>query len=209
MVSFGNVELYLIRHGITQWNVDKRYLGWTDQPLIDMEKHRLEGLKNSLKTVHFDDCYSSDLIRCQETLNYILPFHHVIPDQRLRELNFGDWEGKTYETLKDDERYQQWLLNWESFAPPNGESGKTFQARVLSFYSELMATWQQNKRRKILIVTHGGVIRYLLSYFIKELSFWEVPIQNNRGVVVHINFSNGGWKCCSWSEVPFLVNEKL
>ncbi len=131
------------------------------------------------------------------------------PDQRLRELNFGDWEGKTYEMLKDNERYQQWLLNWETSAPPNGESGKSFGVRVESFFNGLMESCQKNRRRKILIVTHGGVIRYLLSLCIEKLSFWEIPVNHNRGYVLNIKFRNGGWECCSWSEVPIPENERL
>jgi alpha-ribazole phosphatase len=166
MGTCGNVELYLIRHGITQWNHEKKYLGWTDQVLLESETTHLDVLKNTIETVSFDDCYSSDLRRCQETLSYILPNSRVILDQRLRELNFGDWEGKTYETLKDDERYQQWVVNWESLSPPKGESGQTFQARLQSFLTDLTASWEKKKRRKVLIVTHGGVIRSIVSLYV-------------------------------------------
>jgi alpha-ribazole phosphatase len=209
MDSYGSVELYLIRHGVTQWNLEKRYLGWTDQSLFDQEKFRLDELRNALNTVHFDKCYSSDLTRCKETLSSILPEQELSLDQRLREMNFGDWEGKTYETLKDNVRYQNWLMNWEGISPPGGENGKTFQTRVLSFFKELFDTYQKVDHRKDLIVTHGGVIRYVLSTYINELSFWEVPVKNNRGYVLNFRYRNGGWICCSWSEVPFQENAGL
>lgn len=200
------MDIYVVRHGLTAWNVEKKYLGWTNQSLIQSEKHQLDLLKNYVKDIEFDACFSSDLIRCVETFSYLCPNRQPILDTRLRELNFGEWEGKTYETLKENHHYQQWLKDWETIAPPKGESLVEFKVRINAFLKELLTTHHQ----KILIVTHGGVIRYMLSLLIKDLSFWDVPIKNNKGYVLHtVRNDKGEWTCFSYSEVPCVGNENM
>lgn len=207
----GHVDLYLVRHGVTAWNKERKYLGWTDPCLMESEKYQLHSLRNAFKEIQFDRCYSSDLKRCLETLSYIYQTEKLVMDERLRELHFGEWEGKTYEMLKEDNHYKQWLINWETIVPPKGESAKKFQERIHSFLFDLLENHGHlKKHQKLLIVTHGGVIRYILSLFMKDLSFWEIPVKNNAGYVLHhVKNRKGDWTCFSYSEVPLVENANM
>lgn len=87
------VTVCLMRHAPTKANLEKRYLGWTDAPLADTSK--LSVVDASIETV-----YGSDLQRCRTTAAHYFPNASYYADARLRESNFGEFEGKTYEDLK-------------------------------------------------------------------------------------------------------------
>lgn len=198
------VDLYLIRHWITDWNKEKRYLGHTDQNILLDGIIELELLKKELESLSFDAIYSSDLIRCQETLECLQLCHPPNLDPRLRELNFGDWEGKKYDELKEDACYQNWLDNWELHSTPSGESGQMFQERVDAFVSDMLdSDTLRGEKTTILVMTHGGVIRYMLSKFKASNSFWESPaVTHGKGVLLKLVYLEGEWECNSLSVVP-------
>lgn len=139
------VEWWLVRHGVTAWNREHRYQGHSDVPLLAGDGAELEGLKRELDQVDFAVVYASDLRRCCETLTIARPdlAATLQPDPRLRELNFGDWEGCTYEELKDNETYRAWIDRPEAIIPPGGESWQEFEARVRDIYAELLTTSQK------------------------------------------------------------------
>ncbi|MNZ68991.1 Alpha-ribazole phosphatase [compost metagenome] len=183
------MEWWLIRHGLTIWNVEHRYQGHSDIKLLEGEKHGLGALQQKLKGVSFAAIYCSDLLRCRQTLEYVRPelsvgavhidgglcemdFGEVRFDSRLREMNFGEWEGKTYDMLKDIPLYRSWIDQPQLYAPPGGESWEQFQGRVHEFFCELSAT-SPNADEPMLIVTHGGVISMLSTFLNPGLHFWE------------------------------------
>lgn len=203
------VDLYLIRHWITDWNKEKRYLGHTDQNILLDGINKLDLLKEELESLSFDAIYSSDLIRCQKTLEYLHLCHSPNLDPRLREMNFGDWEGKKYEDLKEDPSYQKWLDNWELHGTPAGENGQVFQQRVDAFVSDMLDRDKLSfEKTNILIMTHGGVIRYILSKFEATNSFWASPaVTHGKGLILRLVNREGEWTCNSLSEVPSAVKE--
>lgn len=185
------VEWWIVRHGLTPWNVERRYQGHSDQKLLSGEASGLELLGKEIAEVSFSAIYSSDLSRCRDTLAYVRPDLQqvAICDDRLRELNFGEWEGQNYDMLKEDPLYRSWIDNPQEVTPPGGESWDQFRGRVTNVYRELMllshslvAAVEQNP--VILIVTHGGVISMLSSILQPGLGFWDtkVPI---GGIVRH------------------------
>ncbi|TYS70467.1 histidine phosphatase family protein [Sutcliffiella horikoshii] len=204
------VDLYLIRHWITDWNRDKRYLGHTDQNILMDRLDELDLLKTEFENLSFDSIYSSDLLRCQNTLKYLSLCRSPILDPRLREMNFGDWEGKKYEELKGEPCYQRWLDNWELHSPPSGESGQMFQRRVDAFVSDMLDRVSLSREESnILIMSHGGVIRYMLSQFKATNSFWESPaVPNGKGLLVKLEDREGDWVCSSLSVVPIAEKER-
>ncbi|WP_335869893.1 histidine phosphatase family protein [Bacillus sp. 2205SS5-2] len=196
------VDLYLVRHGLTDWNREKRYLGHTDRDVIVEELEQLSSLKKEIGRLRFHYVYSSDLVRCLSTLDFLDLSVTYCEDARLRELNFGEWEGKTFEELKDFSLYHEWINNWEQTSPPKGESGIAFQQRVNSCVEEMLETIDS---ANILIVTHGGVIRYLLSKFKASNFFWESPVvKHGQCLAVRLVEREGGWTCSSLLVVPTL-----
>lgn len=156
----------LLRHLPTQGNVEKRYIGWTDEPIIS-------GIKTKLQSGPIKQVLGSDLMRCKQTAAKIFSGIPYRANANFRECSFGDWEQKTYNELKEDTLYRKWLDNPREVAPPNGESLEQMEARVLQAFYEAVGTVEQP-----VIITHGGPIRFLLTKFANvEKSFWdwEVP----------------------------------
>ncbi|KFN08091.1 MAG: histidine phosphatase family protein [Paenibacillus macerans] len=135
------IEWWLIRHGLTEWNVQHRYQGHSDPALLPGEASGLEPLRLELAGVDFSAVYSSDLVRCRQTLEYARPdlMERCVADRRLREMDFGAWEGRTYEMMKDDASYRAWIDDPQRVTPPGGESWQAFRARLEGVRQELAA----------------------------------------------------------------------
>lgn len=188
------LELVLVRHGYTQWNQERRYLGSTDVPLAPGEAERLEKLGPLPPlTGEFHRVYCSDLRRCRETLAALMPQlePQAVYDARLREMDFGAWEGCTYEQLKDNLLYRSWIDNPEAATPPGGEAWVQFAARIDHFWAELQQEAEAPAITRILLVTHGGVIRQLLAQIVEGLTFYTAAAPA-PGEVTVLRLRKGG-----------------
>ncbi|HEY4392040.1 MAG TPA: histidine phosphatase family protein [Paenibacillus sp.] len=192
--GYERVEWWLIRHGLTAWNLQHKYQGHSDEDLLPGEASGLTPLRSQLAEVSFARIYCSDLKRCRQTLHFIRPdlTEQAVYDSRLREVNFGAWEGKTYEMLEHEPLYRAWIDDPKLHTPPNGESWEQFQSRVASFYRELMQISQELAAKsdvdlKVkLIVTHGGVISMLNTLINPGTSFWDSRV--SPGEIVKLKF---------------------
>ena len=150
------MKIYLIRHGRTEANEKRLYCGSTDLPL---SKSGVELIKKcAIKYPKAQDYYTSGMLRADQTLKLLygeIPFMSV---SELKEMNFGDFEMRAYEELKNDPHYQEWIAgdNFQK-ACPNGESGAQMALRVLTAFEEIA-----RKGRDAVIVTHGGVIAAIM-----------------------------------------------
>jgi len=144
-------RLWLVRHGATDWSDAGRLTGWTDLPLNDAGRRQAMHLGTRLAGRTFIGVWCSDLRRATDTAR--LALYEATPDARLRELNFGMFEGKRWEDCPRD--VQEALLAFDTFRAPEGESVVDLRNRVLEFASSLSAGDH-------LLFTHGGVIRVLL-----------------------------------------------
>jgi broad specificity phosphatase PhoE len=181
----------LARHGTTNWNVEKRYLGHTDIPLNETGRNEARQMGLELSEVPLDAIYSSDLRRAFETAQIVRDeilsaagkLHEVITDSRLREMHFGMIEGMSYEEamLLDSVSVTAWYDQMETIPPPGGtESALQVQERVVDFMNEI----GQKGFQRVLIVTHGGAIRSWRS-FIEKKRFWE-----------DVSLKHGHWMEC-------------
>ncbi|HIE22265.1 MAG TPA: histidine phosphatase family protein, partial [Acidimicrobiia bacterium] len=144
------LELWLIRHGETDWSRDSRFNGWTDVPLSDTGRLQAAALQEHLAEEQPAQAWTSDLVRCRETA--ALAGIEATVDNRLRELDFGLLEGLTWDQLPPST--QQSLVEFDDFAAPEGESVARFRSRVHHFLSQLGLG-------RHVISTHGGVIRLI------------------------------------------------
>jgi 2,3-bisphosphoglycerate-dependent phosphoglycerate mutase len=144
------VKLWLIRHGETHWNANRRFQGWTDVGLTEVGKSQATELAAVLSDRVFDGVWSSDLSRAVDTAR--LAYGEPAVDQRLRELDFGDLEGLVWDELEPGIQTQ--LIGFDDFVAPGGESIADFKLRVIEFLDGLPPG-------EHLVVTHGGVIRML------------------------------------------------
>lgn len=146
------MELHIIRH--TPVNLDKGVCyGQSDVNLnkSDLEKY-LSKYKQQL-SFDFDLVISSPLQRCTELVD-ALGYDNYQIDNRLMEMNFGDWELKKWNDIPLDES-DYWMKNYDSVSTPRGESMKQLFDRINLFYQEL----KQKPFHKVLIITHAGPIR--------------------------------------------------
>lgn len=199
------LELVLLRHGLTQWNVERRYLGITDLPLLPEELSRLAALRQQPELGGaFWRVYCSDLRRCRETLALMTPHlkRQAVYDSRLREMDFGSWEGCTYEQLKGNSLYRRWIDDPSKVTPPEGETWKQFQERMRSFLSDLGRAAEDEPasksgtllNRRVLLVTHGGIIRNLLSQTVPGVTFYSAAAPPPGTVtVLKLFWQNGQW----------------
>lgn len=194
-------NILFIRHGTTAWNMEKKYLGHTDIALLPDAERELASLREQLSNVSWDTVYCSDLLRCQQTLAQIrpCPLEQVKLDPRLREVDFGQWEGLTYDQLKDNPQYRDWIDTPQDVTPPEGESWQAFTARIDSFLQEcLWADCSSMQSREagaptIIVVTHGGVIRYALSRLIANLGFWDTQVIPGQAIQVRLEQHGDQW----------------
>ncbi len=147
----GTLQLWLVRHGHTSWSREGRYAGWTDLPLSEEGEAQARALAAELPDGDDVSVWSSDLQRCVRTAELAGLAPRL--DTRLRELDFGDIEGATWDELSPPT--QSALAEFDEFAAPNGESVAQLHERVHRFLDELTPG-------RHIIVTHGGVVRMLL-----------------------------------------------
>ncbi len=191
--------LYLIRHLPTRGNKERKYIGWTDEPILDSVEWNWS-LPETPKHV-----YGSDLRRARQSAVLYFPQAIFRADAGWRECNFGDFEGKTYAELEKNTDYRKWIDNAYVFAPPGGESLREVEARVVTLLKKLP--------NKAVVVTHGGPIRAILTKFSpdkKEFWSWEIP----HGTGYRLEWESDkafeeGESCTSISAVPIMVNGNL
>lgn len=154
------MKLYLLRHGITEANEKRLYCGWSDIPLSKEGKAQLELLREQAlyPDIKGLKVYTSGMRRAVETLEILYGnvAHEIIED--FKEMNFGDFEMKSYEELKYTPAYQAWLKGCNEMNQcPNGESGEAMKTRALRGLKQLIA-----KDEDCLVVCHGGIIASIM-----------------------------------------------
>jgi alpha-ribazole phosphatase len=168
-------ELWLIRHGETAWNQERRWQGHTDIQLNPLGEQQARTLTQRLQRVAFDHIETSDLSRAVRTAELALPHVERAVDQRLRELSFGTWEGRTWTELKeeDPDGLMAWLKNPYEFCPPGGESFQALMERARDWIAGL-------PDGRTAAVTHGGVIRAVVHSVlgIPKENAWRLSFDN-------------------------------
>lgn len=127
----------------------------------------------------FDAVYSSPSRRCTQLAEQLAPAFQI--DDRLCEFNFGDWEGKTWDTIDPNES-KAWMDDFVHVCSPNGESMLQMNERILAFWTELISKDYQN----VGVITHGGVIRLLVAadQQLPPASAFTITVQYGDVVVV-------------------------
>ncbi len=164
----------LIRHGKTKGNLEKRYIGITDEALSS------EGIK-SIEDRDYpeaDIVFSSPLIRCIQTAKIIYPKNkiHIIED--LRETDFGLFEGKSYKYLENNLDYQKWIDSNGKIGFPGGETQKEAIERSLNGFDRLLH--MSESYNKVTAIVHGGTIMAILSRIFND-DYYSYHVENGEG----------------------------
>lgn len=153
------MKLYLVRHGEAEGS-EGRAMGQLDLPLSALGTRNMEALAASWRGPSPVRLYASDLRRAADSARILARRFEVDPvlDARLREVSFGDWEGRAWDEIyeSDRQRYDAWTERWWDLAPPGGESFANLAERVLAWFQDL------GEGADTIVVAHGGSIRALL-----------------------------------------------
>lgn len=195
-------NIYLVRHGETDWNVKKLIQGHKDSKLTQNGYMQAINAAEKLKNIHFDEVFSSDLSRAHNTAKIITQERNLAikMNQLLREKSYGNYEGREYgifraelkaytdefESLSDDKKW--------AFEYPTIETDEKVVERMLRFIREVSFAY---RGKNILVVTHAGIIGLLLIH----LGIWTYKDQYVK------NIGNASFLRLESDGIDFFVKE--
>lgn len=179
------MEVIFIRHLATPGNEKRQYIGRTDEPLSDRAVTAFRKQQAGLEAVSYPQIQrltASPMKRCVRTAELIWPGVPVRVDPLLRECDFGRFEGKTYEDLKDEPAYIRWMESGGMTAFPEGESQEAFRARCELGVRKWIRRWIEEGAERAAFAVHGGTIMAALSRLAEgEHSFYDWQAGNGCG----------------------------
>ncbi|MEN2766828.1 histidine phosphatase family protein [Ornithinibacillus xuwenensis] len=190
--------IYLVRHGETDWNAERRMQGQTDIPLNAKGIQQAEACGAALHASDYDVVISSHLKRAKKTADIINTYLNLPSEQmeEFAERHFGDGEGLTIEerqSLFPDHDY------------PNQEPLDVFSNRVMNGMDRVHAKYPTNR---VLVVAHGAVINRILANLSNgELGFGKTIIENTS--ITTIEKQNDGWAILGYNQVDHLLAMEL
>lgn len=177
--------IYLTRHGETEWNEKKLIQGHTDIPLNTKGKEQAKLLGKQLKDIDFDVVFSSDLLRAANSAEIIIKEKEmtVIKIKSLRERFFGRFEGKSLDEMR--KAFGEVMLvtkeKQKKLKIYDVENDEEIITRLIPFMKK---TAKQYIGKKILMVTHGGLLRAFLSYVNYEVPEYSDRPMKNTGYLI-------------------------
>ncbi|KMT20934.1 alpha-ribazole phosphatase [Clostridium cylindrosporum] len=163
------MELIFVRHGETDLNFNKKYQGRIDTSLNQEGINQAKQLKDKLKNFKIDKVYTSPLKRTKETLEILLGDNQenisIYEEIRIQEIDFGYWDAVSYDKvmLGYEKEYEDFLRDYKNFTFPGGESFRDFYKRCVEFLLDIV---DPKSSERVLIATHGGVIRVFLCHML-------------------------------------------
>ena len=179
--------IHLIRHGVSEGNLEKRYICSTDSPLSEQGKAEIKAKDEAGAYPGAGLFFCSPMTRFRETMALIYP--DVTPEiiDDFRECDFGDWEGRTAAELEQDPAFRQWIDANCTGAPPNGEDGGVFMQRTCMAFEQLVERMLRSGKTSAVAVVHGGTIMSILStYGLPRAKFYEWMTEPGSGYSLRI-----------------------
>jgi 2,3-bisphosphoglycerate-dependent phosphoglycerate mutase len=202
------MDLLFIRHGETESNAEKRYMGQLDSPLSPRGEAQAAAVAARLAVANVDTIYSSDLGRAAATASAIAEACQLELqlDRRLRERHAGIFQGLRHADaeVRFPEAYQAIQAPEAETAIPEGESAAQIQARLLPLVTEIC---QQHPGETVALVTHGMVIRAVLWQFLGasySLARWA-RVDNTS--LARFRFEHGRWILLAWNDTGHMQSQ--
>lgn len=187
------IILDLIRHGRTAGNEAGKYIGRTDEPLSLSGRKEIETRSQQPEPV--DMVFISPMKRCMETADILFPRQkkRVIPEWR--EIDFGDFEGKSYKELSGNPDYQAWIDSNGRMAFPNGESREAFISRSMDGFRQVLS-WGREKKAaeagasgfRLAGIVHGGTIMAVCSSLTGQ-DYYAYQVKNGQGFRLTLGYT--------------------
>jgi len=198
-----STKVILIRHGETEWSYQKRYCGFTDIELNEKGRQQARRLLKRLSKEKIHKVYSSDMKRTVQFAKIVfkdLPVEELLD---LREMNFGIFEGLTYQDImeKYPRVYGEWLRSPLDIIITQGEGLKILARRVRKALRRILS---QNSNKTVAVFTHGGPIRVILCDILrldlKEI--WQIEL--GLASISIIEFVKGRGRVHLLNDIPYL-----
>lgn len=205
------LKLFIVRHGETEFNVQKRMQGRIDSPLTQKGIDNAISLGKQLKDIRFDKIYTSPSPRAYRTAELIKAELRdqgeilIHTEDELREMNLSEWEGKSIEEI--ERQYPEFHeLFWNKpqlFKLGGGDSFQQVQDRAIGMIKKLIS---ENKQGNILIITHSVVIKTIITYYMNYPmeKLWAPPFIHGTSVTL-LKAENGETKLEQIGDVSHLA----
>lgn len=181
------VKLILVRHALTVDNQKSRLSGHIDSSISEEGKEQIDKITNYLKDFDIDKIYTTTSSRTKDTVKKLseLKSIEIIEKESLKEISFGDFEGLTFDEIKDKypKEFQDMIEKGYEYKYPNGESLIDSYNRVCIELDNIISN---NDDRTILICSHGGTIRNIITYLISNSYkyYWNFKIDNGSVTIL-------------------------
>lgn len=172
--------IYLLRHGLTEYNAQKRYQGQRDIPLSEEGREELRRADIDPKVV-----YISTLQRTAQTARVLFPNAKLIPVDGLKEMCFGSFEGRSYVEMEHDPDYLAWVASNCERRCPDGERKDQFCERICTTFAALVDQALAEGEQMLVILAHGGTqMAALERYAVPHRDYYEWCAPNAGGFVL-------------------------
>lgn len=195
------LNLYLLRHGKTLANEKKLYCGFTDLLLSEKGIEELALLKEKISYPEAEKYFTSGALRANDTIGILYENKDFEEVKGFFEYNFGDFEMKSYEELKDNKDYINWITDKSlNFKCPGGESKEEYRKRIKEEF--VIFIKKIKDVNSALVISHGGTIGTILEEFYdSNKSFYEWQPSYGRGYKLEIEISNSEFKILNITEI--------
>ncbi|MFN8257167.1 MAG: histidine phosphatase family protein [Bacteroidales bacterium] len=201
--------IYLVRHGETEWNTERRYQGSGDSPLTKRGIEQAYLLKEYLKKIKFDFVLSSPSNRAFHTAA-IASGHDpdkIIIIKELQEINLGKWEGKLYDEMQKENPFLYHAF-WKAPHLFISEGCESFTALTLRTFKAFSAIIEKFSGKTILIVSHAAALMSILNKIENRPleRFWEKMLKQTSVSIVEID--NNKFSVLEYGSIPHLLETK-
>ena len=200
-----STRILLVRHGETDWNATGRIQGHSDTPLNAAGRQQAQRAAQRIAREPIGALYSSDLARAFETATIIgAPLGlTVVASPRLRERQYGLWEGLTSAEIQAryPEQFAMWRARSTDFAPPQGETRSELLTRALA---ELQTIARRHVREMVVVVTHGGLCYVLINHILGSVDGDRREFTFGNASIHTLEVTGDQWSVISMNETAHL-----
>lgn len=199
------MKIYIIRHGQTYCNEKRLYCGKEDVHLSENGILSLNKLRKEFYYPLSDLYFTSGAKRANETLEILFPEVFYKEKKKFWEYNFGEFELKSYNDLKENDEYIKWILDKEGAVYcPNGECRIDFNKRIKNEFKKFIYEIKGKNIESVCLITHGGVIVSILSEFMEQnnSNFYELQPSCGQGYELDVKFYDENIKVVIKNKIP-------
>ncbi len=181
-------ELLLVRHGQTDWNIERRVMGTKPVPLNVLGRSQARQMAKGLKNVPIHAIYTSPLRRALQTAQLILKGRDSVPlveEEGLNEINYGDWVGRLFSDVPELSTY---FNKPTTVTIPNGEALADVQRRAIAAIDKMR---EKHTEQRVLGISHADVIKLILIHYLRMTIDDMQKFRIDNGSLSVIRFDGG------------------